>query len=243
MKKNLLKKTVAMSLIMTMMTPAVTFADGKVELGFKNDISKYLWSNIKVLEIFKNWCEQNGEIQMPKPDLDNFIPQKPNMDQNLPQIPNLDNNHQKPEIDNETNDDIETENEDNTQNMGKYDLEVLQFVNQERLKEGLPTLTYNAKLANLADVKAADMRDNNYFSHTSPKYGSPFDMMKQFGIRYSFAGENIAKGQKTPESVMDAWMNSSGHRANILSDNYEQLGVGYETDKSGNTYWVQMFIK
>ena len=68
-------------------------------------------------------------------------------------------------------------------------------------------------------------------------------MMKQFGIRYSAAGENIAKGQNSPEAVMNAWMNSSGHRANILSNNYDQLGVGYETDKNGNTYWVQMFIK
>ncbi len=104
-------------------------------------------------------------------------------------------------------------------------------------------MTLNTKLAGVAETKAEDMRDKNYFSHTSPTYGSPFDMMKQFGISYTAAGENIAKGQKTPESVMSAWMNSPGHRANIMNSNYEQIGVGYVTDSNGTTYWVQEFIK
>ena len=84
------------------------------------------------------------------------------------------------------------------------------------------------------------MQTNNYFSHTSPTYGSPFDMIKNFGISYQKAGENIAKGQKTPSAVVNAWMNSPGHRANILDPSYTKIGVGYE--KNGH-YWTQMFIK
>ena len=87
------------------------------------------------------------------------------------------------------------------------------------------------------------MMKNGYFSHTSPTYGSPFEMMKTFGITYKSAGENIAKGQKTPAAVMNGWMNSSGHRANILNASYEQIGVGFCKDSSGVTYWVQMFIR
>ena len=124
-----------------------------------------------------------------------------------------------------------------------YEKEVVRLVNRERASRGLKPLTYDWELSRVARYKSEDMRNNNYFSHTSPTYGSPFQMMKSFGIKYTAAGENIAKGQKTPESVMNAWMNSSGHRANILNGQYEQIGIGYETDKSGNTYWVQMFIK
>ncbi len=84
------------------------------------------------------------------------------------------------------------------------------------------------------------MENNNYFSHTSPTYGSPFDMIKNAGISYKSAGENIAKGQKTAEAVFNAWMNSEGHRANILSSNFTQMGIGV-TDGS-TKYWCQMFI-
>ncbi len=86
------------------------------------------------------------------------------------------------------------------------------------------------------------MAKNRYFSHNSPTYGSAFDMMKDYGISYMTAGENIAKGQKSAEAVMNAWMNSQGHRANILRDRYTELGVGYAVDENGTTYWVQMFI-
>ena len=83
------------------------------------------------------------------------------------------------------------------------------------------------------------MKDNNYFSHTSPTYGSPFQMMKSFGISYKTAGENIAKGYKTPGAVVNGWMNSSGHRANILNSSFTRIGVGYV---SNGHYWTQMFI-
>jgi uncharacterized protein YkwD len=84
------------------------------------------------------------------------------------------------------------------------------------------------------------MHDKKYFDHNSPTYGSPFDQMKQFGYSYSYAGENIAMGQRSPQEVMKAWMNSAGHRANILSPNFTEIGIGYYSD--GN-YWVQQFGK
>jgi len=126
---------------------------------------------------------------------------------------------------------------------GTYEQQVVDLVNKERAAAGLPALKVNTKLSAVAEKKAEDMRDKNYFSHTSPTYGSPFDMMRQFGVSYSTAGENIAKGQRTPAAVMDGWMNSPGHRANILNSSYTEIGVGYVTDSNGNTYWVQQFIR
>lgn len=120
---------------------------------------------------------------------------------------------------------------------------VLKLVNQERSKAGLQPLTLSEKLTNIAYTKAKDMADKGYFSHNSPTYGSPFDMLKQFGVSYSYAGENIAAGQKSAEEVMNSWMNSSGHKANILNKNYTQLGVGFYRGGEYGTEWVQLFIK
>lgn len=120
-----------------------------------------------------------------------------------------------------------------------YEQEVIRLVNEIRVQNGLKELTYNWELGRVARYKSQDMKDNGYFSHTSPVYGSPFQMMKSFGITYRSAGENIAKGQRTPQLVVDAWMNSSGHRANILNASFTHIGVGYVAD--GN-YWTQMFI-
>lgn len=120
-----------------------------------------------------------------------------------------------------------------------YEKEVVRLVNEIRAENGLNELTYNWELSRVARYKSQDMKDNKYFSHTSPVYGSPFQMMKAFGITYRSAGENIARGQRSPQEVVNAWMNSSGHRANILNASYTQIGVGYVAD--GN-YWKQMFI-
>jgi len=123
--------------------------------------------------------------------------------------------------------------------VSSYEKEVIRLVNEIRAKNGLGTLKEDWELSRVARYKSQDMKNNNYFSHTSPTYGSPFDMMKKFGISYRSAAENIAKGQKTPQEVVNAWMNSSGHRANILNKSYTHIGVGYV--KSGNI-WTQMFI-
>lgn len=120
-----------------------------------------------------------------------------------------------------------------------YEKEVVRLVNEIRVQRGLQELTYNWELSRVARYKSQDMKDNRYFSHTSPVYGSPFQMMKNFGITYRSAGENIARGQRSPQEVVNAWMNSDGHRANILNPSFTQIGVGYVAD--GN-YWTQMFI-
>ena len=123
--------------------------------------------------------------------------------------------------------------------VSSYENEVVRLVNIERGKQGLKPLASDWQLSRVARYKSQDMRDKGYFSHTSPTYGSPFEMMKSFGISYRTAGENIARGQKTPSEVVNAWMNSSGHRANILNSSFTKIGVGYVKD--GN-YWTQMFI-
>lgn len=127
----------------------------------------------------------------------------------------------------------------NDEGVLSYEQEVIRLVNEIRIQNGLETLEHNWELSRVARYKSQDMHDNKYFSHTSPVYGSPFDMMKDFGISYRSAGENIAKGQSTPKAVVDAWMNSSGHRANILNASYTEIGVGYVAD---GKYWTQMFI-
>ncbi|WP_306659823.1 CAP domain-containing protein [Bacillus sp. AFS017336] len=132
-----------------------------------------------------------------------------------------------------------TDTSSNTASLSAYESKVVELTNAERTKAGLKPFTVNATLSKTARLKSQDMTDKNYFDHNSPTYGSPFDMMKQFGITYSYAAENIAKGQKTPEEVVTAWMNSAGHRANILNPNLTQIGVGYD---SRSNAWTQQFI-
>ncbi|MGE5485815.1 MAG: CAP domain-containing protein [Ignavibacteriales bacterium] len=126
--------------------------------------------------------------------------------------------------------------------MSSWELEVIRLVNVERAKAGLKPLTANSELSRVARYKAADMRDNGYFGHESPTYGSPFEMMKDFGISYRVAGENIAAGQRSPQEVMNAWMNSAGHRANILNPNFTVVGVGQVSGGYYGNYWTQMFV-
>ena len=120
-----------------------------------------------------------------------------------------------------------------------YEAEVVRLVNQARSRNGLPPLTENWELSRVARYKSQDMKDRGYFSHNSPTYGTPFQMIRAFGLTYRYAGENIAMGYASPQAVVEGWMNSGGHRANILNVNYTQIGVGYEP--RGN-YWTQMFL-
>lgn len=117
--------------------------------------------------------------------------------------------------------------------------QVIDLTNAERKRNGLPALKADSQLSGVAQKKSEDMRQNNYFSHTSPTYGSPFDMMRDFGVSYKTAGENIAQGQQSPQEVVQAWMNSEGHRKNILSQDFTHIGIGYD---SNGHHWTQMFI-
>ncbi|WMM25322.1 CAP domain-containing protein [Tissierella sp. MB52-C2] len=125
--------------------------------------------------------------------------------------------------------------------LSAIEAEVVRLVNIERQKEGLKPFVASSELSKVARTKSEDMATKNYFSHTSPTYGSPFDMMKSFGIKYNTAGENIAKGQLTAQSVVNGWMNSSGHRANIMNPSFNKIGVGLAKSSNGTNYWTQMF--
>ena len=134
--------------------------------------------------------------------------------------------------------------ENNTQNndlgqLSQFEQQVVELTNQERTKNGLQPLEVDYELSKVAREKSRDMQVNNYFDHNSPTYGSPFDMIRSYGINYRTAGENIAMGQRSPDEVVNAWMNSPGHRENILNSSFTHIGVGYV--EQGN-YWTQQFI-
>lgn len=129
-----------------------------------------------------------------------------------------------------------------TKSLQSHEQQVFEIVNRERANRGLPLLKLNAELSRVARFKSQDMIDKNYFSHQSPTYGSPFQMMQKFGLRFSAAGENIAYGQRTAQEVMSTWMNSAGHKANILSQAYTNIGIGVAKAANGTLYWTQMFM-
>jgi uncharacterized protein YkwD len=120
---------------------------------------------------------------------------------------------------------------------------VVTLTNAERAKAGCRPLTVDATLTAVAQAHSQDMATNDYFDHNSQDGMTPFDRMTAAGYRFSTAAENIAAGQRTPQDVMTAWMNSPGHRANILNCALTQIGVGYATDSSSDygVYWTQDF--
>ena len=126
-------------------------------------------------------------------------------------------------------------------NMNSDEKEVFDLINKQRTQNGLSPLKENNELQRVARIKAQDMVNNNYFSHTSPTYGSPFDMMKSFKISYNTAGENIAGNSSNSDAVI-AWMNSPGHRANILNSSFNQTGIGVVNGSKYGKIYVQMFI-
>jgi uncharacterized protein YkwD len=117
---------------------------------------------------------------------------------------------------------------------------VLKLTNAERAKAGCKPLTSNAKLTSAAQAHSADMAKNDYFAHESQNGDTPFDRIKSLGYSFRAAAENIAYGQTSAASVMDAWMNSSGHKANILNCTYTQIGIGYAL-RGQTPYWTQDF--
>ncbi len=130
---------------------------------------------------------------------------------------------------------------ENNSGLTADELEVFNLINAKRTSAGLSALRIDNEVQNVARIKAQDMVDSNYFSHTSPTYGSPFDMMKNFGIKYKAAGENIA-GNSSNSGAVNAWMNSEGHRANILSNNFNYTGIAVVKSPKYGKIFVQMFI-
>ena len=121
-----------------------------------------------------------------------------------------------------------------------YGLRITELVNEHRAAAGLAPVTYSAKLSQAAQVRAVEIEQS--FSHTRPDGRYFSTVFAEHGITYRYSGENIAWGQKSPEEVVTAWMNSAGHRANILNANFKELGVGYRQNARGVNYFTQLFI-
>lgn len=129
----------------------------------------------------------------------------------------------------------------NTSSLSADEKEVFDLINEQRKKNGLAALKVDVEVQNVARIKAKDMVDNNYFSHNSPTYGSPFDMLKSFKVSYKTAGENIA-GNSSNSKAVTAWMNSSGHKANILNSGFNYTGIGVVSSPKYGKVYVQLFI-
>lgn len=134
-----------------------------------------------------------------------------------------------------------TNNNTNSTNLTADELEVFNLINEQRIKNGLSALKIDSEVQNVARIKAQDMVNNNYFSHTSPIYGSPFEMLNSFKVSYKTAGENIA-GNSSNSAAVTAWMNSSGHKANILNSSFNYTGIGVIKGSKYGKIYVQMFI-
>ena len=126
-------------------------------------------------------------------------------------------------------------------NMNADEKELFDLINKQRTNNGLQALKEDQEVQRVARIKAQDMVNNNYFSHNSPTYGSPFDMLNSFKISYKTAGENIA-GNSSNSAAVTAWMNSSGHKANILNSSFNYTGIGVVTGSKYGKIYVQMFI-
>lgn len=122
-------------------------------------------------------------------------------------------------------------------------MKTAELVNEQRTKQGVKALTQDPALSKIAQAKAEDMAKHSYFSHTSPTYGSVENMLDRYNYKWTAYGENIAMGYSTPADVVNGWMNSTGHRANILDSKFTHIGSGYATNAQGTTYWVHQFSR
>ncbi len=174
------------------------------------------------------------ETDAPEADFpENDIPETEEPETNLPENNTPDNT---PENDSDGG----STPEESPESEHAFIKRVVELVNIERAKEGLSPLTIDANVQAAAMVRAKECEE--LFSHTRPNGTSFATALKEQNVSYRRAGENIAWGQKTPEEVMAAWMNSSGHRANIMNPNFTSIGVGYYENARGTDYWCQLFI-
>ncbi len=194
--------------------------------------------------VFNNWCGEDSDKEDNTPIIPEWSPEKPEAtpdekpgerpDASPEQKPDT-SPEQKPETDEQK---PQTPEGENSGNFSEYVKEVAELVNMYRQQNGLGKLTLDAKLSQVAQIRAVETV--TLFSHTRPNGKDCFSVLDENGVSYSGAGENIAMGQPTPESVVDAWMNSQGHRENILNPNFTKIGVGCHTVGS-TIYWSQMF--
>ncbi|WP_242620532.1 CAP domain-containing protein [Senegalia massiliensis] len=210
--------------------------DTKVNIDSKNKIKSNSINNDEPKKEIKAKEDIKPEIKTKSNEKSNIeVKPKPNTE-------TKNKNESPPKVESNTSTNTQPKPSVPTSSSRQFELEVIKLVNIERQKVGLVNVTESKSLTNVARYKSKDMITYNYFSHQSPTYGSPFNMIKKFGITYKHAGENLAAGQPTPESVVNSWMNSPSHKKNILSNNFTKIGIGYIKDDNGYPFWTQMFI-
>ena len=186
----------------------------------------------KLFDFIKDLCPDKNFPEINIPDFNLPENDTPETDSDTPSVP-----ENKPEDTPETKPDNKPEN-DNGTSQNSYASEILRLVNNERTSKGLKALTLDYRISSAADIRAREIV--SVFSHTRPDGRSCFTVLPDNGISYGGAGENIAYGQDSASEVMTAWMNSEGHRANILNSAFTKLGVGIYSS-GGTMYWVQLF--
>mgnify|MGYP001078724027 CR=1 FL=1 len=189
---------------------------------YLNMLQNKLCPNFPPFQLPGAGCPDNT---LPGPD----FPAYPGEDNETPELPEVPGTPETPEL---------PENPGDT--MSQFQQEVVELVNQERAKAGLNPLTVNADVTAAARIRCVEQTSS--FSHTRPNGSSFSTVLDEQGVNYMSAGENIAYGQRTPEEVMNAWMNSQGHRENILNSRYTSIGVGCYQSSNGTLYWTQLFI-
>lgn len=186
----------------------------------------------------KGLAEKLQQMNISCETLHQWLPGLPCLNQpggNGPTVPNQPETP-KPELPDQTPE--QAPETDNT--AYAYGLRITELVNEHRKAAGLAPVTYSAKLSAAAQVRAVEIEKS--FSHTRPDGRYFSTVFAEHGITYRYSGENIAWGQRSPEEVVTAWMNSAGHRANILNANFKELGVGYRQNARGVNYFTQLFI-
>lgn len=180
--------------------------------------------------------EETPDVEQPEETPDVEKPEEtPDVEQpETPQLPDNSRPEEKPDVEQPE----QTPGEDNDTAQGDYASQVVALVNAERAKYGLSALKADSRVQQAAQVRAAETVQS--FSHTRPNGSSFSTALTEAGVSYTRSGENIAYGQSTPQQVVNAWMNSSGHRANILNESFTTIGVGY-TVVNGTAYWAQLF--
>ncbi|HIY54326.1 MAG TPA: transporter [Candidatus Agathobaculum merdavium] len=180
--------------------------------------------------------EETPDVEQPEETPDVEQPEEtPDVEQpETPQLPDNSRPEETPDVEQPE----QTPGEDNDTAQGDYASQVVALVNAERAKYGLSALKADSRVQQAAQVRAAETVQS--FSHTRPNGSSFSTALTEAGVSYTRSGENIAYGQSTPQQVVNAWMNSSGHRANILNESFTTIGVGY-TVVNGTAYWAQLF--
>lgn len=258
-KQTILAFTAALGIAMSVSAPVEAASVNRVNISvFEKDCTTDQWSSVEtdsIGDVLKKICDRFPAIvlpgdcmpELPKDDKEEQTPDtsgKPGASEK-PDISEKPGTSEKPEgsqpdgTESGGNGIIDSEQSKDDVTETSYAKQVLKLVNAERKKAGLNELVWDETVTTAAMTRSKEIEKS--FSHTRPDGRGFGTAITDLGITYRGAGENIAWGQKTPEAVMNAWMNSEGHRANILNPNFKKIGVGYRTNSQGTTYWTQLF--